>query len=161
MLFAGHCLRAEVEAISRLFLWNLSHCALIGTRWNLHQPSTLRPKYPPVRTRHLWRDLRDITACLSKTYTEASALFAGHCFQAEGEATYSNLLRRVQNTHWSTHATREEIYGYLPPISVRFAQRRVLFAGHCFQTEGKLYHAFSSGNQATMQWNTENLPSLM
>jgi hypothetical protein len=44
---------------------------------------------------------------------------------------YTNMLRRVQNIHWSEHATLERIYGNTPPLSQKVAKRRLSFAGHC------------------------------
>ena len=39
------------------------------------------------------------------------------------DGTYTNRLRRVQNIHWSSHATLREIYRELPPISARLCCR--------------------------------------
>ena len=46
------------------------------------------------------------------------------------DGTYTNLLRRVQNIHLSENATRERIYGNLPPLSQKLTKRRLQFAGH-------------------------------
>ena len=54
------------------------------------------------------------------------------------DGTYTNLLRRAQNIHWSEHATREHIYDNLPPLSQTLAKRRLQFAGHCQRAMGKI-----------------------
>ena len=59
------------------------------------------------------------------------------CLELDG--TYSNLLRYVQNIHWSTHVTFEEIYETLPPVFLRRTQRQVLSSqGTAFKPRGKL-----------------------
>ena len=54
------------------------------------------------------------------------------------DGTYTNLLRRVQNIHWTQHATTEDIYGGLPKITSKLIQRRVQFAGHCYRAEKEI-----------------------
>ena len=54
------------------------------------------------------------------------------------DGTYTNLLRRVKNISWRDHATLNRIYGKLPRVSAKLAQRRVRFAGHCYRAEGEL-----------------------
>ena len=49
------------------------------------------------------------------------------------DGTYTNLLRRVQNIHWTEHATLEKIYGSLPRVSHVLRSKRLQFAGHCFR----------------------------
>ena len=67
------------------------------------------------------------------------------------DGTYTNLLRRVQNIHWSSHATLREIYRELPPISARLAKRRLLFAGHCCRAEGEAVSRL-------LLWSPSHLP---
>ena len=47
--------------------------------------------------------------------------------------TYTNLLHEVQNIHWSEHATKERLFGNLPPISDTLMRRRLQFAGRCLR----------------------------
>ena len=54
------------------------------------------------------------------------------------DGTYTNLLRRVQDIHWTQHATIEDIYRGLPKISSKLIQRRVQFAGHCYRAEDEI-----------------------
>ena len=67
------------------------------------------------------------------------------------DGTYTNLLRRVQNIHWSSHASLREIYRELPPISARLAKRRLLFAGHCCRAEGEVVSHL-------LLWSPSHLP---
>ena len=54
------------------------------------------------------------------------------------DGTYTNLLRRAQNIHQSENATRERIYGNLPPLSQKLTKRRLQFAGHCQIAMGEI-----------------------
>ena len=63
------------------------------------------------------------------------------------DGTYTNLLRRVQNIHWYEHATKERIYGNLPPISDTLMRRRLQFAGHCLRAESELISNLLFWNQ--------------
>ena len=54
------------------------------------------------------------------------------------DGTCTNLLRRVQNIHWSEYATKERIYGNLPPISDTLMRLRLQFAGHCLRAESEI-----------------------
>ena len=45
--------------------------------------------------------------------------------------TYTRMLRRVQNIHWTSHTTNTVLYADLPLISDKIASRRLRLAGHC------------------------------
>ena len=45
---------------------------------------------------------------------------------------------RAQNISWKKHATKQEIYGGLPPITAVFAERRARFAGHCMRAQDQI-----------------------
>ena len=47
--------------------------------------------------------------------------------------TYTRMLRRVLNVHWSSHTTNEQLSGKLPLLSDKIAARRLQLAGHCFR----------------------------
>ena len=47
--------------------------------------------------------------------------------------TYTRMLRKALNIHWSFHTRNEEIYGDLPAVSDKIASRRLQLAGHCFR----------------------------
>ena len=45
--------------------------------------------------------------------------------------TYTLMLRKVLNVHWSSHTTNEELYGDLPKVADKIAAKRLQLAGHC------------------------------
>ena len=47
--------------------------------------------------------------------------------------TYTRMLRKATNVHWSSHTTNETLYGKLPALSNKIAARRLRLAGHCFR----------------------------
>ena len=51
------------------------------------------------------------------------------------DGCYTNMLRRIQNMSWKDHHTLSEIYGNIPKLSTRLAERRARFAGHCFRAK--------------------------
>ena len=59
----------------------------------------------------------------------------------------TNLLRQVQNIHWSEHATKERTYDSQPPISDTLMRRRLQFAGHCLRVEREIISSLLLWNQ--------------
>ena len=49
------------------------------------------------------------------------------------DGTYTRMLRKATNVHWSSHTTNEALYGKLPKLSNKIAARRLRLAGHCFR----------------------------
>ena len=47
------------------------------------------------------------------------------------DGTYTRMLRKATNVHWSSHTTNETLYGNLPPLTSKIAARRLRLAGHC------------------------------
>ena len=47
--------------------------------------------------------------------------------------TYTRMLRKALNIHWSCHTPNEQLYGELPAASAKIALRRLQFAGHCYR----------------------------
>ena len=45
--------------------------------------------------------------------------------------TYTRMLRKALNVHWSTHMTNDQLYGKLPAVCDKIASRRLQLAGHC------------------------------
>ena len=45
--------------------------------------------------------------------------------------TYTCMLRKVLNVHWSSHTTNKELYDKLPKVTDKIAARRLQLAGHC------------------------------
>ncbi len=44
--------------------------------------------------------------------------------------TYTRMLRKALNIHWSSHTTNTVLYGDLPKLDAKIAQRRFHLAGH-------------------------------
>ena len=47
------------------------------------------------------------------------------------DGTYTRMLRKALNVHWSDRVTNETLYGKLPRLSDKIAARRLRLAGHC------------------------------
>ena len=47
------------------------------------------------------------------------------------DGSYTRMLRKAVNVHWSEHVTNEVLYGKLPALSDKIAARRLRLAGHC------------------------------
>ena len=47
------------------------------------------------------------------------------------DGTYTRMLRKALNVHWSDRVTNESLYGKLPRLSDKVAARRLRLAGHC------------------------------
>ena len=47
------------------------------------------------------------------------------------DGTYTRMLRKAFNIHWSSHITNEELYKDLTKVSNTIAARRAQLAGHC------------------------------
>ncbi|KXJ28486.1 hypothetical protein AC249_AIPGENE23283 [Exaiptasia diaphana] len=51
-----------------------------------------------------------------------------------GEITqWCRMLRKALNVHWSSRTTNDEVYGELPRLDVKIAERRLRLAGHCYR----------------------------
>ena len=49
------------------------------------------------------------------------------------DGTYTRMLRKVLNIHWSSHIPNHQLYGELPAVSNKVASRRLQLAGHCYR----------------------------
>ena len=47
------------------------------------------------------------------------------------DGTYTRMLRKATNVHWSARMTNVSLYGNLPRLSDKIAARRLRLAGHC------------------------------
>ena len=43
------------------------------------------------------------------------------------------MLRTAMNISWRDHVTNKELYGSLPPLSIKVKERRMRLAGHCIR----------------------------
>ena len=49
------------------------------------------------------------------------------------DGTYTRMLRKVLDIHWSSHITNESLYGNLLKVSDKIASKRLQLAGNCFR----------------------------
>ena len=50
------------------------------------------------------------------------------------DGNYARLLQAILNKSWRQHPTRQQLYGYLPPIPKTIKIRRTRHAGHCWRS---------------------------
>ena len=49
------------------------------------------------------------------------------------DGTYTRMLRKALNIHWSSHIPNQQLYGDLPAVSNKIASRRLQLVGHCYR----------------------------
>ena len=49
------------------------------------------------------------------------------------DGTYTRMLRKAMNIHWSSKTTNKVLYGGMPAVSDKIASRRLQLAGHCYR----------------------------
>ena len=49
------------------------------------------------------------------------------------DGTYTRMLRKAMNVHWSSRMTNKVLYGGMPAVSDKIASRRLQLAGHCYR----------------------------
>ena len=54
------------------------------------------------------------------------------------DSNYTRMLQAVLNKSWRQHPTKQQLYGYLPPITKTIKVRRTRHAGHCWRSRNKL-----------------------
>ena len=57
------------------------------------------------------------------------------------DGTYTRLLRKALNVHFSAHMTNAELYGEIPRVSTTLSKRRLQFAGHCYRRFDQPVHS--------------------
>ena len=57
------------------------------------------------------------------------------------DGTYTRLLRKALNVHFSAHMTNADLYRQIPPVSASLAKRRMQFAGHCYRRFDQPVHS--------------------
>ena len=102
-----------------------------------------------VRKALAWRALNDMNKIWSSnmstdlkrkffTATVESILLYGceawtltKAMEKQLNGTYTRMLRKAVNVHWSNKITNKELYGGWPALSDKIASRRLQLAGHC------------------------------
>ena len=54
------------------------------------------------------------------------------------DANYTRMLRAILNKSWRQHPTKQQLYGYQPPITKTIQVRRTRQAGHCWRSRDEL-----------------------
>ena len=62
--------------------------------------------------------------------------------QKKLDCNYTRMLRTILNKSWKQHATKQPLYGHLPPITKILKVRRTRHAGHCCRSRNQLISDF-------------------
>ena len=54
------------------------------------------------------------------------------------DGNYTRMLRAISNKSWTQHPTKQQLYGYRPPITKTIKIRRTRHAGHCWISRDEL-----------------------
>ena len=54
------------------------------------------------------------------------------------DGNYTRMLRAILNRFWRQHPTKQQLYGYLPPITKTIQIRQTRHAGHCWRSRDEL-----------------------
>ena len=57
------------------------------------------------------------------------------CMEKKLDSNYTRMLRAVLNKSWRQHSTKQQLYGYLQPITKTIHVRRTRYAGHCWRNK--------------------------
>ena len=68
--------------------------------------------------------------CTTRTLTEH--------MEKKLDCKYTRMLQAILNKSWRQHPTKQQLYGYLPPITKTIQVRQTRHAGHCWKSRDKL-----------------------
>ena len=54
------------------------------------------------------------------------------------DGNYTRMQRALLNKSWRQHPSKQQLYGYLPPISKTIEVRRTRHAGHCWRSRDEI-----------------------
>ena len=54
------------------------------------------------------------------------------------DGNYTRKLRAILNKSWKQHPTKQQVYGYLPPVTKTMKIRRTRHMGHCWGSREEL-----------------------
>ena len=54
------------------------------------------------------------------------------------DGNFTRMLQAILNRSWRQHPTKQQLYGYLPPITTTIKIRRTRHAGHCWRSRDEL-----------------------
>ena len=58
--------------------------------------------------------------------------------QKKLDGNYRRMLRAILNKSWRQYPTKQQLYGYPPPITKTIKIRRTRHAGHCWRSRNEL-----------------------
>ena len=82
---------------------------------------------------------RKLKVRLFRATVESVLLYGSQCWSLTVaqtrslDGTYTRLLRKALNVHFSAHMTNAELYGNIPRLSNTLLCNRLRFAGHCYR----------------------------
>ena len=94
------------------------------------------------KLRRIWKApqlSRELKVRLFRATVETVLLYGAQCWSLTTaqtrslDGTYTRLLRKALNVHFSAHMTNATLYGTIPRLSATLRQRRLQFAGHCYR----------------------------
>ena len=93
----------------------------------------------------IWKS--DITDKIKRNFFQASAvsILLYGCttwtltkrMEKKFDGNYTKMLWGILNKSWRQHPTKQQLYGYLPPITKTIKIRRTRHAGHCWRSRGE------------------------
>ena len=54
------------------------------------------------------------------------------------DGNYTRMLRAILNKSWKQHPTKQQLYGYLLPITKTIKVGQTRYAGHCWRSKDEL-----------------------
>ena len=94
----------------------------------------------------IWKsDLTDKIKCSFFQAAVVSKLLYGHttwtltkCLEKKIDGNYTRMLQPILNKSWRQHSTKQQLYGYLSPITKTIQVRWTRHAGHYWRSEDEL-----------------------
>ena len=100
-------------------------CNKLKKIWN----SSLSRK---IKVRLFTATVESILLYNSETWTLTKKL------EKQLDGCYTRMLRMALNISWRRHPTNRELYGNLPPLSLKIRKRRLRLAGHCVRHDDEV-----------------------
>ena len=63
------------------------------------------------------------------------------CMEKKLDGHYTRMLRAILKKSWRQHPTKQQLYGYLPPITKTIKIRQTRHVGHCWRNRDELISA--------------------
>ena len=60
------------------------------------------------------------------------------CMEKKLDGNYTRMLRAILNKSWRQHPTKQQLYGYLLPITKTIQDTQTRHVGHCWRSRDEL-----------------------